>query len=412
MNIQRETSDLSVSSEGDTCILIDAKVPVADRLKRYVTKTRTYSYFGPFPVQEVAIKAVRRDEEGVGLYDIDVQCRGGFSWTITLRYAQLYESFKWQVKYDKDLRLPLTHQFPPKDRFSYKPLDDDALEARREGLEKWLNGRIDLVHSYESEPELMKNIQKEMSYILKVGEYGPSLHGNGRTSSVESTDVKVEGLFSLYDRDSSMVLENIESVCSAQMDDSINNNTMTCIGSGGKPKKLIRSHRSSVKKTPIIYEDHELEGAKGDSDGIRIKVEQDTLNSRPGQHNHPLKLATKGADSINPASSCLFTQCRSIWTPKNWVYLFVACIVCVFWAGDVHVVYTVLFVCVGLECCRHIEDQMLFPDNSDIRADRQYSLSGMVRWIFIGLIVLCYLALHTLSFIIVRLPIENINSIE
>jgi hypothetical protein len=180
---------------------IDAKVPVADRLKRYVTKTRTYSYFGPFPVQEVAIKAVRRDEEGVGLYDIDVQCRGGFSWTITLRYAQLYESFKWQVKYDKDLRLPLTHQFPPKDRFSYKPLDDDALEARREGLEKWLNGRIDLVHSYESEPELMKNVRKEMSYILKVGEYGPSLRENGRTSSVASTDVRVERLFTVCSQD-------------------------------------------------------------------------------------------------------------------------------------------------------------------------------------------------------------------
>lgn len=376
MSVHRTASDMSVTSEGSASD-VDTKFPVSDRLKRYVTQKRTYNYFGPFTVEEVSIKAARRDDEGVGLYDIHVQCLGGYSWMITLRYAQLYESYKWQVKYDKDLKLPLTCQFPPKDSncmfYKRKYMNDEALEARRLGLEKWINGRVELVHTYESQPDIMKNIKMEMSHLLRIGQYGPSLHQYNRPSLSDQPDVEIEASFSIYGRESTTGDEECLHVDEPPHDEGAdktydnNDNDMT------RCKSM-----ESIKE-----EDGSLDGVIGGN------------NNRPPCTSQSHVTSTVPAP---PSSSWLFTQCRSIWTPKNWLYLVVACAVGALWTLEVHVVYAVLLVSVWLEFCRRGEDHLLFVKNPDVIADRECSLSGMVRWVFVGLTALCYLVLNALNY--------------
>jgi len=381
MSIQRTPSDLSVTSEGGAGD-VDTKLALSDRLKRYVTRKRTYNYFGPFTVEEVSIKTVRIDDEGVGWYDIHVQCLGGYSWMITLRYAQLYESYKWQVKYDKDLKLPLTYQFPPKGNISmfskHKSMNDEALEARREGIEKWINGRVELVHTYESQPEIMKNIKMEMSHLLKIGQYGPSLHQYSRPSLSDHPNVEVEALFSVYERDSTVGDDN------SLHDDHSRDE------SADKSQIMTKNNKDNDNGiTPCtIMEFIEKEGNM--KDGVLGKQHNEPPCTSPGHFTPSMASA--------PSSSWLFTQCRSIWTPKNWLYLVVGCVVCALWAIEVHVVYAVLLVSVWLEFSRRCEDRMLFANNPDIIADRECSLSGIVRWVFVGLTALCYLVLHVLNY--------------
>ena len=161
---------------------------------------------------------------------------------------------------------------------------------------------------------------------------------------------------------------------------------------GGDVKSF--SSIAMVDKEPTIHEvsTEEVTEEEGEEtvEVIRSPLPDTTL---PG----PVVPAATGTPH---SSSWMFTQCRSIWTPKNWVYVAVGCLVCALWAVDVHVVYSVLLVGAGLECCWRCEDLALFADNADIRADRECSLTGMVRWVFIGLTVVCYLVLYILHFVI------------
>lgn len=410
-NLERASSLISNdgSLSDDLGTDTDVKVPVCDRLKRYVNQKRLYNYFGPFTAEEVSIPRVRRDEEGVGLYDIHVQCLGNISWTITLRYAQLYESYKWQVKYDKELKLPLTFQFPPK-KF-LKTVDDAELEARREGLEKWINGRINLVNNYESECEIMKNIEKEMSFLLKVGQHGPSLHQynrNDTVSTMDSSDMRA----SRYSAD-----------------------TLDVEGDRDRDRDSSSAQHETLEENspiPIIVQDFEVAAANKQFDESKYEETQSSRNSCKSINSSSTKSTNKRVDvslpikepiscnrkdtvpvsvsvsvptptrEVTPASSYLFSQCRSVWVPKNWLYVAVSVVVCTLWALDVHVVYTLLFVCCCLESSRRLEDHLLFANHADIRSDREYSLTGMVRFVFIGLIMLCYLLLHALHFVFAR----------
>ena len=378
------SENLKTVSSPDT----DTVVHVSDRLKRYVTQKRLYNYFGPFTAEEVSIPRVRRDEDGVGLYDIHVQCLGNISWTVTLRYAQLYESYKWQVKYDKDLKLPLTFQFPPK-KF-LKTVDDAELEARRDGLEKWINGRITLVHTYESEGEIMKHIEKEMSYLLKVGEHGPSLHQYRSNTASTISDMQ-ESRFTFDTCD----VDYVEGVRGTSAENETQEENCIVIEDSEVASANEKFDNSIYEETRIkshTKNTHKIEE-------LPIKEPPSSCKSEdavPAPVPPPVPLTTR---EVAPVSSYLFSQCRSIWVPKNWLYVAVSLVVGTLWILDIHVVYTLLFVCCSLEASRRLEDRFLFANQADIQADREYSLSGMVRFVFIGLIMLCYFVLHALHFV-------------
>ena len=325
----------------------EVKVNIHERLKRYVSRRRTYNYSGPFLVKKVKISRAYRDESGVGLYDVCVKCEGQIGWTVTLRYAQLYESHRWQEKYDKDKKLPISFLFPPKDsncsyyKCNYSPLNDDELEIRRQGLEKWINGRISLIRSYVSEPEIMNDVKNEMCHLLKVGQYAPSLFKYNRNSS-EGPDLR-EGIFSFDENDS------------IHFDKSFSSNAV-----------------------PIKHDQ-----MKNNNENISERINM--KNTHQGDH-----------DKVAPQTSYFFTQCRSIWVPKNWLYVFVTAVVFTLWALGVNVMGTLFSVYGLLEFFQRLEDYILFDKLSDIKADRQYSLSGMVRCIFMSLTLVFYIILHGL----------------
>lgn len=351
----------------------ETKVNVSDRLKRYVTQKRVYNYFGPFTAEEVIVR-VRRDDEGGGLYDILVQCLGGISWTVTMRYAQLYESYKWQVKYDKDLKLPLTYQFPPK-FYKYTKLDDYALEARRDGLEKWINGRITLVLTYESEPDVMANIEKEMSFLLKIGQHGPSMHSYNRNSTQGSSGTDTpseESLFSVEEFSSDKSCGKKGAGEKAQVDDSYSESTptsnMSC-SDGNNRSCEANNEKKDENTVPLSSLPESI---------VRCSVPEEVT------------------------SSVMFSQCRSVWVPRTWLYVALVSFVCFSWAANIHMVYTLLMVSCGLEAGRRLEDRLWFSSREDVQEDRECSLTGVVRGVFVALTVLCYLLLHAISFILTR----------